>query len=225
MPPVPAHRSSSSCPPSRLQPHLLLTTGSHSTAQTQTRHTRRAGTPLAPGTTEGVRLGKAKPTPTGITQAGPHEDPSGVWARIPGGAPRAGSSPGAEAVRHPPCKRRKQKRVTLPSAKPQRAQAAPRAQVLLPVKGIQGAEDDAAHGVVPPEEEPAGHGERAPVRPAGSAGTRGAGPLTLGRGVERRAGHTHRKSADRRRWASTSRGGLARGGNGHRGREAECGGK
>lgn len=171
--------------------------------------------------------------PLGESEAHAHWHHSGRASRGPlgrlgqdsRGSSARSSSPGAEAVRHPPCKRRKQKRVTLPSAKPQRAQAAPRAQVLLPVKGIQGAEDDAAHGVVPPEEEPAGHGERAPVRPAGSAGTRGAGPLTRGRGVERRAGHTHRKSADRRRWASTSRGGVARGGNGHRGREAECGGK
>lgn len=208
-----AHSSSFSCPTSRLQPHLLLTTGSHSTDQTQTR-------PLGEQAPHGPGHHRTRPPWESKAQAhwhhavGPHEDPSGVWARIPGGAQRAGSSPGAEAVRHPPCQTEETEKsyVTVCKAS-QGAGRAPRAQVLLPVKGIQGAEDDAAHGVVPPEEEPVGTRGRAPVRPGaaprGHAG--GAAHAWTGGGAKSRA-YAHHKPTDMRRWASTSWGGPARGG-------------
>lgn len=169
-----AHSSSFSCPTSRLQPHLLLTTGSHSTDQTQTRPLGEQA-PHGPGHHRTRPLWESKAQAHWHHAVGPHEDPSGVWARIPGGAQRAGSSPGAEAVRHPPCQTEETEKscVTVCKAS-QGAGRAPRAQVLLPVKGIQGAEDDAAHGVVPPEEEPVGTpGEgagEARGRPRGHAG-------------------------------------------------------
>ena len=70
---------------------------------------------------------------------------------------RAGSSPGAHAVRNPPgeFKRMDIRLVSLGTE-----QAGPHAsratQSLLPALRVQRAEDDAAHGVVPPEEEPVG---------------------------------------------------------------------
>lgn len=118
---------------------------------------------------------------------------------FPGGAQRAGSSPGAKAVRHPPCQTEETEKsyVTVCKDSKGAGRARPRAQVLLPVKGIQRTEDDAAHGVVPPEEEPVGHGEGDGEALAGSPrGHRGRGRSRF-YGVWREEQSLHSSQVDR----------------------------
>lgn len=82
---------------------------------------------MAPGTTERVRFGKAKPKPTGITQSVLTRTPRASGPGFPGEL----SAQAAHLEQRPSAihlaKQRKQKRVALPSAKPHRAQAARRA--------------------------------------------------------------------------------------------------
>lgn len=221
------HSSSSACPTSRLQPHLLLTTVSHSTDQANTAHWEGRHTHW-PGHHGTLPLWEGKAQAHWHHSARSSRGPRGRLGQNPGGARRAGSSPGAEAVRHPPCQTEKQRTVTLPSAQTQRAQDAHRrARALLPVEGIQGTEDDAAHGVVSPEEEPVGTREGATVRPrALPPGHRGAGPRTLS-AVWREEQSVH--SSQVRRHATPGKDVLGRLARGKKtatgGREAGCGGK
>lgn len=124
-----AHSCSSSHRPHGCSPivlrHLLPASVSLRGPKANTARSEQADPP-AGARPERLRFGKAKPNPL-TSLSHPYEDLSEVWARDPGGAQGAGSSPGAKAVRHPPCEAEKKERVTLPSPPPQRAQAAHRA--------------------------------------------------------------------------------------------------
>lgn len=165
------------------------------TARSESRHTHW---PRAPENASAS--GKQNPSPLAslspvLTRTSRKSGPD-----FPGGAQRAGSSPGAKAVRHPPCQTEETEKSCVTVCKDSKGagRAPPRARVLLPVKGIQRTEDDAAHGVVPPEEEPVGTRERATVRPwpAPRGDTAGRGRLRF-YGVWREEQSVHSSQVDR----------------------------